>query len=275
MGALDLIDDWPVPTAAAAVVGGRDGVLATRGDVDRTFRLASVTKPLVARAAQVAVEEGAFALDDPAGPPGSTVRHLLAHTSGVAMQSSEQLAAPGTRRIYSNHGFTLLAEALEAATEIPVQTYLAEGVFEPLGMASSVLDGGAPAAGYGARSSVADLARFAAELLRPELVTTQLHAEATSVQFPGLNGVLPGFGSQRPNDWGLGFELRSQKSPHWTGAANSGATFGHFGQSGTFLWVDPVADLALVVLTDRDFGDWTHELWPAISDGVLREFGAH
>lgn len=278
MSALDILVDWPVPTVAAAVVGptGRGiGVLATHGDVEKTFRLASVTKPLVARAAQVAVEEGAFDLDDPAGPTGSTVRHLLAHASGVAMQTAEVLAAPGTRRIYSNHGFELLAGALQDAAGIEFGEYLREAVFEPLGMASSMLAEGAQAAGFGAESSVADLTRFAADLLRPELVSAELHAEATSVQFPGLNGVLPGFGSQRPNDWGLGFEVRSQKSPHWTGAGNSAATFGHFGQSGTFLWVDPAADLALVVLTDRDFGDWTRELWPAISDGVLREFGAH
>ena len=98
MGALELLDDWPVSTVAAAVVGpagrgersdGRVAVLAAHGDTTRRFRLASVTKPLVARAAQVAVEEGAFELDTPAGPPGSTVRHLLAHASGVAMQSGD------------------------------------------------------------------------------------------------------------------------------------------------------------------------------------------
>jgi len=122
---------------------------------------------------------------------------------------------------------------------------------------------------------VADLAVFAGELLRPTLVSAELHAAATTVQFPGLDGVLPGFGVQRPNDWGLGFELRDGKSPHWTGASNSSATYGHFGQTGTFLWVDPAADLALVVLTDRDFDNWAHPLWPAVSDGVLREFGAH
>ncbi|CDP89203.1 beta-lactamase [Mycolicibacterium farcinogenes] len=106
-------------------------------------------------------------------------------------------------------------------------------------------------------------------------MSEQLHEQAVTVQFPGLDGVLPGFGVQRPNDWGLGFELRDGKTPHWTGSANSPRTYGHFGQSGTFLWVDPVADLALVVLTDRDFGDWTYPLWPAVSDGVLRENGTH
>lgn len=273
MSAFDVLSDWPVPTAAAAVVGP-SGVIAQSGDVDRPFRLASVTKLLVARAVQVGVEEGAVDLDTAAGPPGATVRHLLAHASGVAMQSADVLAAPGTRRIYSNHGFTLLAQALEQGSGIEVGQYLAEAVFTLLGMSSSALSGGAAAAGYGVTSCVADLAVFAAELLRPALVSPQMHAEASTVQFPGLNGVLPGYGSQRPNDWGLGFEIRAGKTPHWTGAANSALTFGHFGQSGTFLWVDPAADLALVVLTDRDFGDWAHPLWPAISDEVLREFGA-
>jgi CubicO group peptidase (beta-lactamase class C family) len=273
VSALDVLSDWPVDTAAAAVIG-EAGVLATHGDIGRVFRLASVTKPLVARAAQVAVEEGVFELDTPAGPPGATVRHLLAHASGVAMQSAQQMAAPGARRIYSNYGFTLLAAALQDAAGIEFGGYLREAVFEPLGMADSDLVGGADAAGYGGRSTVSDLSAFAGELLRPRLVSPQLHAQAVSVQFPGLAGVLPGFGSQRPNDWGLGFEIRDGKSPHWTGALNSPRTFGHFGQSGTFLWVDPVADVALVVLTDRDFGEWTYPLWPAISDEVLREFGA-
>lgn len=274
MSALDALSDWPVPSAAAAVLGP-SGVIASHGDVDRRYALASVTKPLVARAAQIAIEEGAVDLDTPAGPPGSTVRHLLAHASGLSMRGPEVIAAPGVRRIYSNEGFGVLADTLERHTEISFDRYLAEAVFEPLGMASSTLDGGAEAAGFGARSTVSDLALFAAELLRPTLVSAEMHADAVSVQFPGLAGVLPGYGAQRPNDWGLGFELRDGKSPHWTGGSNSARTFGHFGQSGTFVWADPAVDLALVVLTDRDFGDWAHPLWPALSDGVLREFGAH
>lgn len=269
---LRVIETWPVDSAAAAVVGP-SGVIAGHGDLDKSFTLASVTKPLVARAAHIAIEEGAVELDTPAGPPGSTIRHLLAHASGVSMRSADVLARPGQRRIYSNYGFELLARAVEAAADIEFASYLTEAVFEPLQMAKSTLVGGAETAGFGGVSTVADLAAFAAELLRPTLVSEQLHQEAVTVQFPGLDGVLPGFGVQRPNDWGLGFEIRDGKSPHWTGSANSPATFGHFGQSGTFLWVDPVADLALVVLTDRDFGEWTYPLWPAISDGVLRENG--
>ena len=271
MSALDAIAKWPVPAAAAAVVGG-SGVLAGYGDRTRAFRLASVTKPLAARAAQIAVEEGVLEFDTPAGPPGSTVRHLLAHASGLSMHSADVHARPGTRRVYSNYGFQVLAETIEEQSGIEFSRYLAEAVFEPLGMTASRIDGGAAAAGFGGVSTVADLVTFAGDLLRPRTVSGQMHAEATSVQFPGLGGVLPGFGVQRPNDWGLGFEIRGAKTPHWTGTANSPATYGHFGQSGTFIWVDPVYELALVVLTDRDFDDWAKPLWPALSDEVLREF---
>jgi CubicO group peptidase (beta-lactamase class C family) len=120
---------------------------------------------------------------------------------------------------------------------------------------------------------VDDLALFARELLAPAVLHPSTLAEATRVQFPGLPGVLPGFGRQRPCDWGLGFELRDGKAPHWTGRQNSPATFGHFGRAGTFLWVDPVARLATVALTDRDFGDWAVAAWPAFSDGVLAAAG--
>jgi CubicO group peptidase (beta-lactamase class C family) len=81
--------------------------------------------------------------------------------------------------------------------------------------------------------------------------------------------VLPDFGRFDPNDWGLGFELRDAKSPHWTGSRNSPRTFGHFGGSGTFLWIDPDAGLGLGVLTNLDFGDWAKEAWPRLSDAVL------
>jgi len=272
MTALDAIDDWPVPAAAAAVVGPA-GVLASHGDTARVFELASVTKPIVARAAQIAVEEGVVELDTEAGPPGSTVRHLLSHASGLAMLSGDVLARPGTRRMYSNHGFVVLAETIERESGIGFGSYFTQAVCEPLGMTSTRLDGGAAVAGYGATSTVDDLALLAGDLLRPSTVSDQMHADATTVQFPGLNGVLPGYGAQRPNDWGLGFELRDSKSPHWTGLENSTRTYGHFGQAGGFIWVDPEADLALVVLTDRDFGEWALAPWPALSDAVLAEFG--
>lgn len=264
--ALSRIDAWPVDNAAAAVVSADGTVLTTRGDVSRRYRLASVTKLLSAYAVLIAVEEGVFELEDSAGPAGSTVRHLLAHASGLDFSEDRVRAEPGTRRIYSNRGFDVLAETLAARSGIAFADYLAEAVFTPLGMSDSTLAG---SAGAGAVSTIADLTRFAAELQQPRLLAPQTLALATQVAFPDLAGLLPGYGSQRPNDWGLGFELRDGKSPHWTSAHNSPATFGHFGQSGTFLWVDPVAGLACVGLADRDFGPWAVDAWPPLSDAVL------
>jgi CubicO group peptidase (beta-lactamase class C family) len=265
---LALVDDWPVEHAAAGVVGADGTVRGTRGDTARRFPLASVTKPLVAWAALVAVEEEAVTLDQPAGPEGSTVRHLLAHTSGLAFGEHRAVAEPGARRLYSSAGFEVLAATIEDATGIAFADYLHEALLAPLGMASTTLDG---SPGHGATSTVDDLLRLATEMQAPTLLDPDTVREATSVQFPGLNGTIPGFGHQKPNDWGLGVELRDGKSPHWTGSRNAPGTFGHFGQSGTFLWVDPDAGAACIALTDRDFGDWAKSAWPALSDAVLAD----
>jgi CubicO group peptidase (beta-lactamase class C family) len=263
-----MIESWPVPNASTAVVR-RDGtVAASHGDQDRRYPLASVTKLLTAYAALVALEEGALELDQPAGPEGSTVRHLLAHSAGYDFADRTVRFTPGDRRLYSNAGFEVLAETLAASAQMPFGDYLREGVLRPLGMASTTLDG-SPAAG--ATSTITDLARFAAELQRPALLDPATLAEATSVVFPGLAGVLPGFGRQQQNDWGLGFEIRNHKEPHWTGSGSSPRTFGHFGQSGTFLWVDPDAGAACIALTDRDFGPWAAQAWPVYTDAVLAE----
>ncbi|WP_212567309.1 MULTISPECIES: serine hydrolase domain-containing protein [unclassified Pseudonocardia] len=260
--------DWPVDHVAAAVVGADGAVLADAGDTGREFGLASVTKLLSAYAALVAVEEGAVDWDDAAGPEGATVRHLIAHTSGLAFDTDEVKAAPGERRIYSNTGFAVLGDAIAGATGIGFADYLHQAVCEPLGMTRTRLEG---APGAGAVSTAADLSLFAAELQAPKLLDPRTVAEATTVAYPGLGGLLPGYGRQRPNDWGLGFEIRDGKSPHWTGEHSSPRTFGHFGQSGTFLWVDPDVRAAAVVLTDRDFGPWAAEAWTPWTDGVLAE----
>jgi CubicO group peptidase (beta-lactamase class C family) len=264
--AVGAVLDWPVPHAAAAVVAADGTVLAVAGEQEREFRLASVTKPIVAYAVLIAVEEGAVDWDDPAGPEGSTVRHLAAHASGVSFEDGVVQAKPGVRRIYSNRGFELLADAVTAGAGMPFAEYLHEAVLAPLGMTATRLEG-SPAADI--TSTCADVIRFAAELQAPTLVSPQTVTEATAVVFPGLDGVLPGFGRQSPNDWGLGFEIRDGKSPHWTGTRSSPRTYGHFGQSGTFLWVDPDAGAACVVLTDRDFGPWAIEAWPPFTDRVL------
>jgi CubicO group peptidase (beta-lactamase class C family) len=263
--ALRQIDGWPVQVAAAGVVR-RDGTIETHGDAERVVRLASVSKPVGALATMVAAEEGVVDLDEPAGPPGSTVRHLLAHASGLPPQGLEPMAPPGRRRIYSNSGFAVLASQLERSAEMAFADYVRAAVCVPLRIG---LDpSGDP--GSGMHSSLLDLLAVANELLRPTLVAPETRDEMLAVQFPGLTGVLPDFGRFEPLDWGLGVQ-RNTRPPTWMGTRTSPGAVGHFGRSGTFVWVDPAHGVALGALTDRTFGAWAKEAWPALSDAVLAE----
>jgi CubicO group peptidase (beta-lactamase class C family) len=267
--ALGQVERWGAGNAAAAAVAP-DGLVQWQGDESHEYLWASVTKLVTALATLVAVEEGVLDLDEPAGPPGSTVRHLLAHASGLPFDGSVPIAAPGERRIYSNAGFEVLAQHLETRAEMAFEEYLTQAVLEPLELQCE-LRGSAAAGLYGTLLDLVDLAH---EFLSPTLVAQETLDEATEVAFPGLVGVLPDFGRMEPNDWGLGFEIRDDKSPHWTGTRNSSRTYGHFGGSGTFVWVDPEVRIALCCLTDRPFDDWKDEAkvaWPRLSDAVLAE----
>ena len=262
----DLVRGWGADHVTVAVRLPEHAPLVV-GPPDRAYALASVTKLFTATAALVAVEEEALALTDPAGPEGATVEHLLAHASGLGFDGSEPLTTPARRRIYSNAGYEVLAETITTAAGIDFATYADEAVLQPLGMAGTVITG-SPARGW--RAPATDVLALLDQLRQPTILAAETRARATTVAFPGLAGVLPGVGRFDPLDWGLGFEVRDGKAPHWTGTANSPRTVGHFGGSGTFAWYDPDADVTCVALTDRDFGDWALQAWPELSDLVLR-----
>jgi len=263
--ALRQTDDWPVEFAAAGVVDPDGGVM-TKGDAERPVRLASLSKPVAALAALVAAEEGVIDLDEQAGPPGSTVRHLLAHTSGLPFEGVEPIARPEHRRIYSNEGFRVLADHLADRAEMPFADYVRLAACEPLSIGLDPT--GDP--GSGMHASLGDVLALGAELLHPRLMADETRDEMVAVQFPGLSGVLPDYGRFDPLDWGLGVQLNT--SPRtWMGARTSERAFGHFGGSGTFLWIDPDAHVVCAALTTRGFGDWAKEAWPRLSDAVLDE----
>jgi len=261
-------EPWDPTTQVAAVLHhGR--VVDRRGATADPRPVASITKLATAWAVLVAVEEGAVTLDDPAGPGGSTVEHLLAHASGLDFDSDRVLAPPGARRIYSNTGYQVLADHVGRATGIPFATYLTEAVLAPLGARTAELRG-SPAAGL--HASVDDLLLLLAELRSPRLVHASTAATATSCAFTGLAGVVPGWGRHDPCDWGLGPELHGTKRPHWMGDRCAPGTFGHFGGSGTLLWFDPTVDLGCIAFADRPFGDWAVAVWPSQSDAVRSSF---
>ncbi|HIY24205.1 MAG TPA: beta-lactamase family protein [Candidatus Brachybacterium merdigallinarum] len=253
---------------AAAIVLGPEGVREQRGDLERPRRWRSVTKALTGYAIGIALQEDRVALADPVGPPGCTLRHLLAHASGYFYESDRILHRPGTRRGYSNYGIDEAGHHLERATGRDVGDWVREKVTGPLGMDATEWTG---SASVGASGPLGDLALFAAEVLRPTLLERRWYDEVTGVQFPELVGIMPGFGKQSPNPFGLGFEIRGTKSPHWTGSANSERTIGHFGMRGSAFWVDPEADLALVIGTSHDFCDAHREVMPLLADAVLAE----
>jgi CubicO group peptidase (beta-lactamase class C family) len=271
MRALQLVAGWDVANAAAAVVAADGTVVATIGDINRVYRVASLTKVATGWAAMVAVEEATVGLDEPIGQPGCTLRHLLAHAGGYPNIGSKPIAPPGRRRIYSNAGIELAASTIEQRAAMPFARYLAEAVLAPLGMNDTKLTGSPASEMFG---TVADLARLLADLQHSRVLSAAGAAEAVTIQFPELSGIVPGVGRFDPCPWGLGIEIRGQKSPHWTGTTNSPATFGHFGASGTMMWVDPAAGCSLVALADREFDDWPDALdqWSRLSDAVVAEW---
>jgi CubicO group peptidase (beta-lactamase class C family) len=273
MSALHLVTGWPVDHVAAAIVTATG--IERIGDTERVYRLASLSKPIATWAIMIGVEEGIVELDAPlrhvTAADGATLRHLLSHASGFGFDGDLPVAPIERRRMYSNTGIERAADELAAAAEMPFDHYLDEAVLRPAGMTASILRGSPADAIHG---SLDDVAAFVAEMLRPRLVAPETRAEIIRPQYPSLAGIVPDVGRFDPCPWGLGVELRGEKSPHWMGRANSAAAFGHFGGSGTMMWVDPHADVGVVALTDRPFDEWRDEalrLWPAFSDAVLAE----
>jgi CubicO group peptidase (beta-lactamase class C family) len=266
--AVAAIDGWAVPAAAVAVAG-RDGTLITRGDTARVLPVASLAKPLTATTVLLEVAAGRLDLDEPVGPTadrGATLRHLLAHAAGLGFEDGDRTMDPGTRRIYSNWGYELAAAHAADRAGMSFAELMQERLAGPLGMTSTTLDG-SPA--HAVTSTVDDLVRFAIELVAPTVLDAATHRLLTEPAFPELDGVLPGFGRQRPNGWSLGLEVRGTKDPHWSGTRLSPATVGHFGRTGSLLWADPVHGLALATLSGRDFDDWARAGWPALNDAVV------
>ncbi len=217
MSALHLVTEWPVDHVGAATVtaAGVDHV----GELDRTYRLASLTKPITAWAVMVAVEEGVIDLDAPlqhvAAPEGATMRHLLSHAAGFGFDGAQPIAAIERTRTYSNTGFERAADELAAAAAMPFADYLREAVLEPLDLTATELRG-SPA--YGIWSNLADLITFVGEMRRPTLLAGSTVDEMIRPQYPSLGGIVPGVGRFDRCPWGLGVELRGDKSPHWMGA---------------------------------------------------------
>ena len=278
--ALAAVESWPVANCAAGFIDDT-GTPIIIGDRAHRFAVASLTKPIIAWAVLVAVEEDIIGLDDDVGgaQPGCTLRHLLAHAGGYPfdadpvdadpVDADPAVAPPGTDRIYSNIGFEIAAQAVERASGIDIATYLSEAVLEPLEMTSTTLLG-SPASGLW--TTLGDLIAFLAEVISPRLISATTATDALRPQWPDLGGIVPGVGRFEPCPWGLGFEIAGDKHPHWMGHYRSPSTAGHFGAAGSMMWIDPDRSAGLAVLTDRAFGTWAARAvraWSQISNDVI------
>jgi CubicO group peptidase (beta-lactamase class C family) len=248
------------------------GLRREAGAVSEAFRYgpvaelrswASVSKSVASIEFALAQAENPDLGKTPAGPLGSTLAHLLSHSSGLGFEESAPTAPVGTKRVYSNWGIDLAVKAM--SNEDPATKWQRE-IFKPLGMSASLE--GRPSAGV--VGSCEDLAKLAAEWLHPVLMAEKDRDEVRQVNLPELNGVVPGFGRFEPCWWGLGVELRGQKN-HWMGDW-APLSFGHFGQSGAFLLVNVEEGIALVATSSVEFGPWASELWGSLTSAARDVF---
>lgn len=256
MNAADLASQWPgAPIfSVGRIVDGAWTTVLSQGDLSEVRPWASVSKIVVGLAAGIEFDEGRRHPDDRAGPPGATVAHLLSHASGLGFEEADRARDVGTRRVYSNYGIDLAAQACSPG---PVAPWLTRRVFEPLAMHTSQLRGRPCADVWG---STADMAKLATQWLAPTVWSRGQRDRSVTPFLPALAGIVPGFGRFDPCPWGLGPELRGTKQ-HWMGDWPE-SSYGHFGQSGSLLLLDPTSDLALVATSSVPFGAWAVELWP-------------
>lgn len=215
-------DDGVAWSGAAGV--DRDGTTALAPD--KPFVIGSVTKTFVAVALLRLADRGLLSLDDQVTDwlpevtvaKGSTVRDLLAHTSGIAdlypplksilfeepghvFSHGEVLAkvgdpwfAPGTAWGYSNTNYVIAGMLLEKLTGRPAEDAIARDVTAPLGLRSTWLLAGQRAdpdmlepswatsfwTAGAMRSTTADLARWSAALYGGSVVSGDDLAAMTS-----------------------------------------------------------------------------------------------
>jgi beta-N-acetylhexosaminidase len=270
---------------------------------DTIYDLASLSKAVgTTSAAIMLVDSGRLILTAPVqdylpefqGPGKEKVRvqDLLAHRAGLpafeplylqnkgyedvikAAAAIPLKAEPGTGTLYSDLGMMLMGEIVARAAGQPMDRFLAEKLFLPLGMSSTtynpprtllpripptekdpwrkrvvrgkVHDENAYAMGgvsghAGLFGSAHDLALFAQLMLQRGWYDHRWYFNPdTVVRFTTVRDAADrGFG------WG-------KPSPEkWTGQVFSPAAFGHTGFTGTVIWIDPEKQLFVVLLSNR------------------------
>jgi CubicO group peptidase (beta-lactamase class C family) len=107
--------------------------------------------------------------------------------------------------------------------------------------------------------------------LRRETVAMMMRPQVSGI--PGRVGALYQWSAV---EWGIGWDVKGAKRPHWSGSLTSDQTISHEGFAGTLVWVDPTRELLAVLFTNHTFADhWN--LRPSrlglISDEIVRATG--
>jgi CubicO group peptidase (beta-lactamase class C family) len=258
-----LDSDWR-GSLAYTVVRLRNGVVervGEYGDVSAVRPWASVSKMAVAMAFGVEMDWGLHAYTEMVGPRGANFANLFSHSSGLGLEEGDPVVPVGTKRVYSNYGVDY-AVAKIVGENSPAE-WLEDRVFSPLGMASSAL-GARPAAGVS--GSTEDMEKLAIAWLRPDALAASTRDRMIRPYLPELAGIVPGFGRFTPCPWGMGPEIRGDKS-HWMGDWLP-TSFGHFGMSGSLMLMNVDEGIGVVATTTEDFGPWAVALWPAWTSAV-------
>ena len=290
--------------AAACLVAWEEGVLEL--DAPLSEHLSGVDQMLTLR--DVLSHASGLPADDARArrvqlDPNSTWNDVAA-----AYREVRPVVPPRTQRIYSNAGYALAADALEQATGMDYRTYVTELVLTPLEMKQTTFGVGVDDEAVlsvkesgllghdqqlfngtrfrylglpqsGAFGTASDYLQLLQMTLRQGRLSSDRHLlapETASLLSTNQGGSLAGgvgdFMEWERCDWGAGFELRADKSPHWTGTALSAAAFTHFGASGTLAFADPATGTAAVILANRGtYTRWMLEPggWPDICAALV------
>jgi len=207
---------------------------------------------------------------------------------------SRLLFPSGSQWSYSNHGFGLAGEIIARSGGRGYHDTVAEEIFGPLEMRDSYLQPpeavwdriawvwlpGEPHTDHerynspyfrrlgipwgGLYTTPEDLAVFAQAFLDGgryrgrRIVSPATAREMTRNQLRESIRDTSSVARWRTASWGLGWDVKSDKAPHNSGALTSPATFGHTGSSGSMLWVDPTRELICVMIGTRSAeSGWT------------------
>jgi len=242
---------------------------------------------------------------NPAWRSQVTVKHLLTHTSGLPPLPDELLKtvknkdewmakllaqplafAPGTSSSYSGTGFALLAEIAERLTGKDFAVFTREKLFDPLGMKNTgygppeeLAKRIAPVGDYapplkrlvrgsdGLYATASDLSAFAQMLLNGGVYAQQRVLRRSTIQQFTTRNPVPG------SDQGSALGWLAPGSIISSGQLLSPQSYGHFGVTGTMMWIDPARQMFIILLDNTTYPDPANRkiptVWGTLPDAVI------